>query len=316
MSSPKAKSASSKKSPEPAATKAPKAKANPPGQKLLGVVLRKGTWLMFGFFKEVLQGIQRVAFSQGYSLVIINPSQDGGLDLRTLMKSLNGHVRGLLLVAPEADPDLLGAVAKAGLPAMVLYGRHPDLSFVQVDNEGGAFAATEHLISLGHERIAFLNGPANAAGAQERMSGYLKALAKHGLPRREDYVIAADYDQARGYKAMKEFLHRSPPPTAVFAANDYMALGAISAAQDEGLAVPGDVAVVGFDDLEMPSLTFRAPPLTTVRQPVYEIAKEGTEGLIFAIEGRITEVRQRVFPSQLIVRSTCGASARKPASSV
>lgn len=243
-------------------------------------------------------------------MVVIDPAMANRLEASEVVASLQEMASGLLLVAPEADAELLEAVTKSNLPAMLLYGRHPSLSFVQVDNEGGAFAAVEHLIQLGHKRIAFLNGPSNAVGAQERLAGYIKALEKHGLKRRDDYIMTADYEQSRAYKAMKELLRREPRPTAIFAANDQMALGAISAIKDEGLSVPGDMAVVGFDDLDLPSLTFRAPPLTTVRQPIYEIAKEGAEGLIFAIEGRITDLRQRVFPSQLIVRSTCGAQQK------
>jgi DNA-binding LacI/PurR family transcriptional regulator len=184
-----------------------------------------------------------------------------------------------------------------------------------VDNEGGALAAVEHLIRLGHSRIGFLNGPSDAVDAQERLAGYTKALKNHKIPYLPEYVLSADFEQAKGYKAMKELLDRKPPPTAVFAANDYMALGSIAAAQDAGLAVPGHVAVVGFDDLDMPRLTFRVPSLTTVRQPIYEIAKEGMELLVLHAQGRVSEIRQKVFPSQLIVRSSCGAALASPQAS-
>jgi DNA-binding LacI/PurR family transcriptional regulator len=282
------------------------------GQRFLAVMLLRGTWPMFGFFKEALQGIQRVAFSQGYGLLVVNPAPEKELDVENLVNALRKTVDGLLLVAPTENVAFFDSLARDKFPVVVLYRRYPQLSYVEVDNEGGAFQAVEHLIHLGHSRIAFLNGPPDAVDGQERLAGYLKALGQHSLPYRKEYVVQADFEQAKGYRAMKELLKLKSPPTAVFAANDYMALGAISAVHDEGLSVPGHVAVVGFDDLEMPALTFRAPSLTTVRQPIYEIAKEGTESLILLVEGRVTEIRQKVFPSQLIVRSTCGASLKRP----
>jgi len=279
----------------------------PPGAPLIGVVLRPGTWSIYGFWKEALQGVQRVAFSRGYGLVVINPAPTSDLEDKYYLDSLPGILSGLLLMAPEIKPDLLNALADKEMPSVVLFRRFERLSYVEVDNEGGARMAVEHLIQLGHQRIAFLNGPPDSSDAKDRMAGYVTALKKNNIPYREDYILAADFEQAKAYRAMQELLKRNPPPTAVFAANDYMALGAISAIQDEGLSVPGHVAVVGFDDLELPNLTFRLPPLTTVRQPVYEIAKEGTELLILLMEGRIQENRQKVFPSQLIVRSTSGS---------
>jgi DNA-binding LacI/PurR family transcriptional regulator len=284
------------------------------GQKALAVLLQPGTWTMYGFYKEALQGIQRVAFSQGYGLVIVDPAPQGDLDKRELFASLSGSVSGLLLVAPaESDGAFYNALARERFPAVSLYRRLPQLSYIVMDNQGGAVAAVEHLAGLGHTRIAFLSGPPDAPDGQERLAGYLKALEKLGQPYRKEYVLSGDFEQNKGYAAMKQLLALKKPPTAVFAANDFMALGAISAIQDEGLSVPGHVAVVGFDDIEVPTLTFRAPSLTTVRQPIYDIAKEGAQALILLIEGRVTELRQKIFPSQLIVRSTCGAGLKKPA---
>ncbi len=295
--------------PAPAPVPAPTAR-----QKLLGVFLRRGTWPMYGFFKEALQGIQRVAFSQGYGMVIVNPVAENETEenIGKVVASLKDAVQGFLLIAPEPNPAFFKSLVRDKIPVVVLYRRFPQLSYVEVDNEGGAFAAVEHLISLGHTRIAYINGPPDAVDAQERLAGYHKALSKHGLLYREDYVVTGDFEQPKAYKVTKDLLSRNPAPTAIFAANDWMALGAISAVHDEGLSVPGHVAVVGFDDLEMPSHTFRAPSLTTVRQPIYDIAKEGTETLILLVEGRVTDLRQKVFPSQLIVRTSCGASL-KPA---
>lgn len=283
-------------------------------QKALGVLLQPGTWTMYGFYKEALQGIQRVAFSQGYGLVVVDPAPQGEMDKRELFASLTGSVSGLLLVAPaESDGAFYNALAREKFPAVSLYRRVAPLSYIVMDNQGGAVSVVDHLIGLGHSRIAYLNGPPDAIDGQERLAGYLKALEKHGLPYRKEYVLSGDFEQNKGYAAMKQLLALKKPPTAVFAGNDFMALGAISAIQDEGLSVPGHVAVVGFDDIEVPTLTFRAPSLTTVRQPIYEMAKEGAQALILLIEGRVSELRQKVFPSQLIVRSTCGASLKKPA---
>lgn len=278
---------------------------------LLAVLLRPQTWLMYGFFKEAMQGLQRVSFSQGYGTLLINPATEAPLDADRLAGSLRGLAKGLLVVAPELNPAFFDRLALTGFPTVLLYARHPSLSAFVMDNEAGAAAATEHLISLGHKRVAFLAGLPHAMDAQERLAGYAKVMRAHGLPVRDGWIKAGEFKQAMGFKVTKDLLRLSPRPTAIFAANDYMALGAISAVQDEGLSVPEDVAVVGFDDLEMPNLTFRAPPLTTVRQPIYDIAKEGTECLVLALEGRLSETRQRIFPSQLVVRESCGAALKK-----
>ncbi|HRY29129.1 MAG TPA: substrate-binding domain-containing protein, partial [Elusimicrobiota bacterium] len=208
-------------------------------QRLLGVLLRKGTWPMYGFFKEALQGIQRVAFSQGYGLVIVDPAPQGEISLRDAIPALRRTLAGLLMVAPpESDMAVLRPLTDEQFPVVSLYRRFAGMNYVEVDNEGGAEAAVEHLIHLGHTHIAFLSGPADAVDGQERLSGYQKALAKNGLTVHKEYVVAADFEQAKAYKAMKDLLALKKPPTAVFAANDYMALGAISAIHDAGLSVP------------------------------------------------------------------------------
>jgi LacI family transcriptional regulator len=278
----------------------------------LGVLLRRGTWPMYGFSKESLQAIQRAAFSHGYGLAYVNPLPGtDAAEIREFTAHLGGALKGLLVIASRSNEAVLKALGKNAPRTMILFGRHPAHSYMEVDNEGGARAAVEHLISLGHGKIAFLSGAQGAVDSEGRLAGYKKALAARKIPFRADYVLYADFDQAKAYKAMKEFLRRIPRPTALFAANDYMALGAISAALDAGLTVPGDLAVVGFDDLEMPSLTFHAPTLTTVRQPIYDIAREGAETLIKQIESRAAGARQKTFPSELIIRSSCGASLHK-----
>ncbi len=294
----------------PMPEKSPK-KDTKAAQPLLAVLLREGTWPMYGFFKETLQGIQRVAFSHGYGLVLVNPAPHSEIDVKTLVESLKNTVQGILFVAPQTDQAVLDSLDKDNFPMVLLYRHDPNFNFVEVDNLGGAFSVVDHLCGLGHERIAYLNGPPEAPGAKSRMDGYVNALKKNKIPFYPEYVLSAEFDQSKAYTAMRQFLRLKIPPTAVFAANDYMALGAISAIRDEGLSVPGDIAVAGFDDLEMPSLTFRAPPLTTVRQPIYEIAKEGTEILIMHVESRIKDLRQKIYPSQLVVRSSCGASPKK-----
>jgi len=277
------------------------------GQQMLAVLLRKGTWPMYGFYKEAIQGIQRVAFSRGYGLFVVNPPPERDVAGLRLMDSLKSVSSGIVLVAPEDNAAFFEILEKEHFPSVILYRDYPNLNYVQVDNEGGARSATDHLIGLGHKRIAHLGGPEDAVDARHRLNGYKTALQKRAIPFQENYVIEAGFDQSKAFDATKVLLKQKPSPTAIFAANDYMALGAIAAVRDEGLSVPGHVAVVGFDDIVSPSLAFRAPSLTTVRQPVYEIAKEGTEMVILNIEGRIEEKRHTVFPSQLIVRTTCGA---------
>jgi DNA-binding LacI/PurR family transcriptional regulator len=181
----------------------------------------------------------------------------------------------------------------------------PIKNSVVPDDHHGATLAIRHLISLGHRRIAYINGPDNWYTSRTRYAGYQDELARHGVPLELGLVQSGDWELESGYQAARNLLRLDHPPTAAFAANDLMALGAIYAVQDAGLAVPRDMAVVGYDNRDFAQIV--RPRITTVVMPVYEMGRVATESLLAQIpEGR-EEADEIKVQGELMVRDTCGA---------
>jgi DNA-binding LacI/PurR family transcriptional regulator len=221
------------------------------------------------------------------------------------------HADGLVISGPRVDdPDLLELV-RDGFP-IVLQGALPDVDVtsVDVDNIAGARGAVEHLISLGHRRIACItNAPLVYTAAQERLTGYRDALRAAGIGAPAELVGEAAFDAASGHSAMAGLLARTTFD-AVFAASDVVALGAIGALREAGLRVPDDISVVGFDDI--PLAAYFDPPLTTVRLPAFELGQAAGRALLDRIADRAVPPRT-LLPTELIVRASTAPSSKASA---
>lgn len=216
------------------------------------------------------------------------------------------HLAGLVLIDSGSDAEAFTAFARSGLPCVALDVAiaGPKATYVTSDNVRGAADVVRHLAGLGHRRIATLTGPRDNAPAAERTRGYREGLAAAGLEARDDYVVSGDYYRESGFVGMRRLLARKEPPTAVFAASDEMAVGALLAARATGLRVPDDLAVVGFDDIEVASLV--DPALTTVAQDKPGFGTAAAEALLKMIE--TDEAPEPVLlPTRLVVRDSCGA---------
>lgn len=216
------------------------------------------------------------------------------------------QVDGLILSGPLTDDPLLDELAEDDFP-LILHGRLDGSGFpwVDVDNRAGGYLATNHLIGLGHRRIGFIsNAPLSYAGAYERFAGYRAALGEHDLPLDDDLVRTAVFVPQSGRAAMEALLAQPDRPTAVFAASDVVALGAMSAIQAAGMGIPEDIAVVGFDDIFLAA--HACPPLTTVRVPAYGLGWTAADVLITLIEGD-EEVSSVTLETELVIRESCGA---------
>jgi len=179
-----------------------------------------------------------------------------------------------------------------------------DMDAVVCDDPQGAYEATRHLIKLGHQRIALIRGPARHPFAQALASGYRRALHEAGIPFRDDLVLAAPLRPQGGYQMAETLLERSPRPTAIFT-NDDMAIGALRAIHEHGLAVPEDIALVGYDDIEYAAHT--TPPLTTVAVPKEEMGKVAVRRAIAQMEqGEQHVFTTTVVAHRLVVRASCG----------
>ncbi|RBY85929.1 LacI family DNA-binding transcriptional regulator [Blastococcus sp. TF02A-26] len=215
-----------------------------------------------------------------------------------------GHVDGVVLVSLHRDDLLPGLLRESNVP-LVLLGRPLDgaaVSHVDTDNAAGAATATAYLVAAGRRRIATVTGPLDMIAGVDRYAGYRRGLADAGLPLREELVEDGDFTEAGGARAMRALLERAPDLDAVFVASDPMAVGALRALHDAGRTVPGDVAVVGFDDAVVAATS--DPPLTTVAQPLDEMTRLMVELLLRQVEGDADEPEVRICDTRLVVRAS------------
>lgn len=254
---------------------------------------------------DVLQGVADRVAEAGYALVLYSTEQGEAVERDFVERSLPSRpVDGLLLIVPPGMLSSVRELARHGMPVVVLddRGHRPDLPCVASANVDGGRIATRHLLDLGRRRIAVLTGSMHFGCCQERLAGYREALREAGLPCVDDLVVSSDFTVEGGRVAIEELDRRRIEYDAVFAMNDLMAIGALSALDDR---VPDAVSVVGFDDIDAARLT--RPALTTIHQPLYEMGQTAVQMVLSAIEGD-SPVENVELPVRLIVRDSCGGS--------
>jgi DNA-binding LacI/PurR family transcriptional regulator len=251
---------------------------------------------------ETLRGLAIAARKSGFR-VMVEPLAFEGPDPSYASLLRAQHADGLVISGPRTDDPQLQALVRDGFP-VVLQGALPDLhaASVDVDNVAGARHAVEHLLALGHRRIACItNAPLVYTAAQERLTGYREALADAGRAVDETLIATGDFDAPSGHAAMRELLERTTFD-AVFVASDVVALGAIGALREAGLRVPRDCSVVGFDDI--PLAAYFDPPLTTIRLPASELGQAAGHALLERIADPSAPARRTLLPTELIVRAS------------
>lgn len=267
--------------------------------------------LQSAVINEIIGAVSSAVRKLEMDLVIYNSIGDSdNAPSRGLGSMLQGLCDGLLLILPRISDTHLRQLEQRGLPVVLVnYWRPTDLPVVRGGNSDAAAAATRHLLQLGHRRIGFIAGSAFTGQSQERQHGYESALRGAGIEVDPKLIAAGDFGRRSGYEAASALLTAEDAPTAIFAANDEMAFGAIDAVRACGLQMPQDVSVVGFDDI--PAAAHVHPALTTVRQPLAAISEAAVRELLVRITGAGGE-RQRVeFPSELVLRdSTAKAPGR------
>jgi LacI family transcriptional regulator len=258
------------------------------------------------FFSEVIRGIDSTAQRSGYHVLVSRSHRDKD-EIEAAFRAMRGRVDGHIVMSPEIDAQAIVANLPASCPVVLLNCVIEGTEFdsLNIDNFGGAYAMTRHLIGLGHERIAFIAGHERNHDAAERLRGYREALRDARLEDRREWERAGDFNEASGFRAGAEIAALSSRPTAIFAANDSMAIGALSALREAGLGVPEDVAVVGFDDI--PIARYMSPPLSSVHVAISELGERATKTLLQAIEEKNQHVKyQETLPTTLVIRQSCG----------
>ncbi len=260
---------------------------------------------LFGeFFSELIRGIDLAARQGGYHL-LVSGSHGSRAEMEAMLRAIHGRVDGLIALSPDLPERAFDENLPPGFPVVLLNGggRRAASRSIRVDNYGGAVSMVRHLIRLGHRALAFVTGPPSNHDAAERRRGFRDAVRrKPGLTARE---VPGDFLEEAGYRAAPRILDARPRPTAVFAANDAMAIGLLCAFQERGIRVPQEIAVVGFDDI--PTSRFITPALTTVRVPIAELGTRATARLLHALrEGERSAGPPEILPTALVVRASCG----------
>ena len=253
------------------------------------------------FFSGVIQGIEGVAFAEGYQ-VLLGESQNDLQRLDSYTAMLRSKTAdGLILLGaalPSQIPD------KTPLVLACEYFPDHRIPAIRIDNEAAAREATNHLIGLGHKRIGKISGPADNQLSRDRIAGYRAALEAAGLAYDESLVVEGLFDVESGHRAMSRLLDLPKPPTAVFSSSDEMAIGALKAAREHGKRVPDDLSLIGFDGIRFAD--FCDPPLTTMVQPNVEIGAAAARVMIGMLRGGEAPADDIVLPAKLLVRQSTG----------
>ena len=264
------------------------------------------------FFSEVIRGMDDTAQKNGFHLLISRAYADRH-GIETAMKAMRGRVDGVVAMSPDLDENSLLNLPST-IPVVLLCSvpRGYEIDSLTIQNSRGAREMVAHLVGLGHRRIAIIKGAARNYDAAERLRGYRTALKDAGIAPDPALERDGDFTEAAGYSAVVELLELADRPTAIFAANDSMAIGALSALRESGVDVPGDMAVAGFDDI--PLARYMDPPLSSVHVPICELGARAVELLLHGITHKNDHQRrrERVSTELVIRRSTSAQPAERP----
>ena len=262
--------------------------------------------LLSPFTPPVVRGIQDYLTENGFLSLIVNSDWNLEQERVGIETLVSRPVDGIIFVeySHQTSSEALAQANKPGVFVHRLFGTSIKNSVVP-DDVYGAGLAVNHLIDLGHRAIAYINGPADWHNSQERLAGYKHSLGERGLPIVAEWIQPGDWEVEGGYQAAQALLRLPNRPTAIFAANDLMGLGAIYAIQDAGLSVPGGVAVVGYDNREFSWIV--RPALTTVVMPVYDMGRIAAEMLLKQIADGTRDSEEIKVKGELVIRDTCGA---------
>ena len=249
------------------------------------------------YFREIFLGINRAAENAGYNILIAPSGAD-----RNVSMIERFPVEGCILVSPETDDPIVKKIEKDNLPAVFINARSKKCSWVDLDNKSSAYAIVRDLISMGHKKIAVVKGKDNVQNSADRLEGYFEALRDHNCVIKKEHIIEGGFYEREAYIGVKKNFSKLKEVSAIFALNDNMAVGAISALKEKGINVPRDISVAGFDDIELAS--YFNPPITTVKQPLYMMGYVGLKTLIKQLKGEIKSKVEREFRGEIIHRKS------------
>lgn len=257
------------------------------------------------FFADLARAVEAASFAEGYTVILCNADLSETREATYLDVLLSKQVDGLLLIATGTDPQRLRHVLDQQLPVVILDHALGDVSTDQVlvDNECGGYLAGQALVRLGHRRIACIGGPRESLPSIDRLAGFRRALAEAGIGLPSEAIHYGDFRYDGGAAAIQDLLRTYPGFTALFAANDLMAIGAMKALRQVGLRVPDDVSIIGYDNILLGAAM--SPPLTTIAKPVDELVRISISLLLKRMKQRAAPPARFVLAPMLIERESC-----------
>jgi LacI family transcriptional regulator len=257
------------------------------------------------YITEIQFGSLQACRENNYNL-LIHPCEADTTDLINEVIGLHRHVDGFILLQPVSDSQEVCRLLLENRIACVRVSqrRFEGMPWISVGDSEAADNMTEYLLNLGHREIGFIIGHADHGQSHDRLAGYRSALQRHGVDQEDDLVVQGDFGYESGYLCARKLLSATPRPTAIFASNDLMAMGVLAVAHEKGIKVPGELSVAGFDD--SPFARYAWPPLTTVRQPIPEVARLATEVLIRNLQGRLEEGDEHRLEAEVVHRASTG----------
>lgn len=265
---------------------------------------------LFGeFFSEVLRGSDQTA-QQSHHHLVVSSSHNNREEIRAALTMMRGRVDGLVIMSPHIDAETLNENLPQSLPVVLLNCHVESNGFdsLNIDNYGGAYAMTQHLLSHGHTHIAIIKGTERNIDASERLRGWTDAVRDGGGTPDPRFQVEGNFTEASGFEAARRLLTLSPRPTAIFACNDSMAIGALSALRDEEIQIPEGIAIAGFDDV--PIASYVTPTLTSVQVGIHNLGIRAIDTVLHAVRNKNTHRRQQiVLPTKLVLRESCGCTS-------
>jgi len=260
------------------------------------------------FFSNVAKGVEEVAYKNKFVIMICNTNEDSEKEKLFLNSMLSEKVSGVIIVPTADNNSFFKKVVNNNFPLVTIDRKIKDLSVdtVSIDNKEGGYLATSHLIDSGHKRIGIVKGIKGLNNSEDRFNGYKKALEEAGIPISDELITYGDFVEPGGRKAMEKLLSLNQPPSAVFSTNNLMTLGCIKEIYSRRISIPDDIALVGFDDSTWAEALI--PPLTTIRQPGYEIGVNAAELLINRLHNPDASFKNVVLNPQIVVRESCGGN--------
>ncbi len=259
------------------------------------------------FFSEIIRGIDHVVRAAGYH-ILVSSSHESKDEIDAALRSMRGRVDGMIIMSSDLEAQRTLRTLQGSFPVVLLNGDAESKAFdtITIENHEGARAMTRHLVARGHRRIAMIAGPERNHDAAERLRGYRTTLTENRIELDESLVVQGDFSELSGHLAVTQLLALESRPTAIFAANDSMAIGALSALRENDLRVPHDMAVAGFDDI--PLARYMNPPLSTVHVDISQLGARAAALLLLSLQKNGRPHQHLQLSTTLVIRASCGGA--------